>query len=174
MIRGSSCVVLIIVLVLMTAGAWCGESGDGDERTWRAVSDSIVPFLAVSELTLAMEGRHEAGQTAKALVVTALVTQGLKIVTHDKRPDGGSYDSFPSGHTSAAFAMATCLAAYKPGLGLLAYGAAAAIGYSRIEVKAHEWDDVIAGALIGYFIARQFTSHKQDVTATSTAITITF
>ena len=173
-VRARSYLVLAIVVVLASARAWCGESGDGDEKTWRTVSDSIVPYLAVSELTLAMEGRHEAGQTAKALATTTLVTYALKLAIPDERPDGDGMDSFPSGHTSAAFAMATCLAAYKPGLGLLAYGAAAAIGYSRIEVKAHEWDDVIVGALIGYYIARQFTSHKQDVMATSTAITITF
>lgn len=121
-IRGKY-LILVIALVLASARAWCADASDGDEKTWRAVSDSIVPYLAVSELTLAMdgrEGRHEATQAAKALAVTGVVTQALKIITHVKRPDGGSYDSFPSGHTSAAFAMATCVAAYQPDLSLLA------------------------------------------------------
>lgn len=165
--------ILAVALVLMSMPAWCAESGYGDEETWRALSASIMPYLAVGQLTVATEGNHEATQTAKALVTTTVVTFALKLAIPDERPDGDGMDSFPSGHTSAAFAMATCVAAYKPGLGLLAYGAAAAIGYSRIEVKAHEWDEVIAGALIGYFVARQFTSHEQGDSA-SAAITITF
>lgn len=58
--------------------------------------------------------------------------------------------SFPSGHTTSAFAGAGFIyERYGPLYGIPAYSLAALTGYSRIVADAHHWDDVLAGASVG-------------------------
>jgi membrane-associated phospholipid phosphatase len=52
--------------------------------------------------------------------------------------------------------MATVLAEYQPKCKWLAYGVASTIGWSRIETDAHHWQDVVAGAALGYYVALHF------------------
>jgi membrane-associated phospholipid phosphatase len=61
-------------------------------------------------------------------------------------------DSMPSGHTTAAFAMAVALAYRWPKLALLWIALAAGVGLSRTLVDAHFPSDVILGALLGTVI----------------------
>ena len=66
--------------------------------------------------------------------------------------------SFPSGHTTAAFAAATVFAQeYKDRLWvpILSYSAASLIGLSRITENAHWASDVFAGAALGYVTGLQ-------------------
>ncbi|MBE3574508.1 MAG: phosphatase PAP2 family protein [Firmicutes bacterium] len=67
----------------------------------------------------------------------------------------GDHDSFPSGHTAAAFALADVLAHRYPDGAALFYAGAAAVGYSRVYEKAHWPSDVVAGALLGLLASRQ-------------------
>jgi membrane-associated phospholipid phosphatase len=69
-----------------------------------------------------------------------------------------SLQSFPSGHSSGTWAVATVLAhqyPYRHIVPLLAYGGAAAMSYARMVVDAHWFSDVVVGGLIGYGCARQ-------------------
>ncbi|WP_455211939.1 phosphatase PAP2 family protein [Kaarinaea lacus] len=59
--------------------------------------------------------------------------------------------SFPSGHTAAAFVMATLISFFYPSLSLLAYSAASIIGFSRVLLGVHFPSDILAGALLGTF-----------------------
>ncbi|HEY2722881.1 MAG TPA: phosphatase PAP2 family protein [Chitinophagaceae bacterium] len=70
--------------------------------------------------------------------------------------------SFPSGHTTVAFAAATVFAMeYKdrPLVPILAYSAATLIGLSRITENKHWITDVVAGAALGFFTGRQVVNN---------------
>jgi undecaprenyl-diphosphatase len=57
--------------------------------------------------------------------------------------------SFPSGHTSGAFALATLTALHYGGLAGALYLWAAAVGVSRVVLGVHFPTDILAGALLG-------------------------
>lgn len=70
----------------------------------------------------------------------------------------GAGSSFPSGHTILAFSVATVMARRyghrHAWVRWVAYGAAGAVGFSRITLQAHFPSDVFLGAALGYSIAR--------------------
>lgn len=68
----------------------------------------------------------------------------------DKQTDAGS-PSFPSGHTSNAFATATAMTFAFPKwyVAAPAFAWASAVGYSRMHLGVHYPSDVIVGAAVG-------------------------
>ncbi|MBE3085453.1 MAG: phosphatase PAP2 family protein [Bacteroidetes bacterium] len=67
-----------------------------------------------------------------------------------RKSDGGS-PSFPSGHTSMAFATATSLTLAYPKWYIIvpSYTWASTVGYSRMHLGVHYPSDVLIGALVG-------------------------
>jgi len=68
-----------------------------------------------------------------------------------------SYVSFPSGHTAAAFSLATVVALQYRHSGwvpVAAYTIAAGVGLSRLAMDRHWASDVAVGALVGHLVAR--------------------
>jgi len=68
-------------------------------------------------------------------------------------PRGPRAHSFPSGHATAAFAVATVIAEEwhgVPGVAVAAYGLAGLVGVSRITDHAHWASDAVAGAVLGW------------------------
>ena len=113
-------------------------------------------------------------------ITSTSLTSLLKNATDRERPDGSDRESFPSGHTSRAFAYA---AASRRNLeattlsrgwqiGLIAGFETLAIGtgWARIEAQKHYPSDVLAGAALGncvaLFIHDAFLGTAGDVTAT--------
>jgi hypothetical protein len=86
------------------------------------------------------------------LISTGMVTP-LKHITKVTRPDGSTDNSFPSGHTTTAFANAEFLRQeYKdvsPWYGILGYAAAVTTGSLRVYNNRHWVSDVVAGAGFG-------------------------
>ena len=76
-----------------------------------------------------------------------------------KKSDGGG-PSFPSGHTSGAFATATALSLEYPKWYIIvpSYLWAGTIGYSRLHLGVHYPSDVLGGMIVGAGSA--FLSYK--------------
>jgi membrane-associated phospholipid phosphatase len=132
------------------------EFGDMGEVLEPIVSGSITggAFLA-SRLTKNEHFRAFGYSVAQAYLTNGILTQGIKYATHRMRPDGSDSKSFPSGHTSSAFTVATVVTNYygkKWGIPLYAF--AGFVGVSRIEKGAHWPSDVLAGAALGYISGR--------------------
>ncbi len=118
----------------------------------------------------------------EAIADVEVVTTVLKDATKRVRPAGFSthgnlYDSwfessgsflrgngsFPSGHTIAAFSVATVIARRYGNhrwVPYAAYGIAALVGFSRLSLSAHFMSDVFMGGALGYSISR-FTVLQQ-------------
>ncbi|WP_315108361.1 phosphatase PAP2 family protein [Clostridium intestinale] len=74
--------------------------------------------------------------------------EGIKLIV--KPP---SSFSFPSGHTSSAFAAATILSLHIKKYSFLFITLACIIGFSRIYLYVHYLSDVIAGMCLGIVVA---------------------
>jgi len=131
---------------------------------------------------MAQVGLH----SAEAVFIGDMITGSIKMVAGRKRPylspdnpydfrlfrgfRGDSVRSFPSGHTTSAFAAAaaaTAEAGYqwkssKPFVGTVLFGAAGIVGLSRMYNNAHWASDVAVGAAIGSFVGWKVTRYAHD------------
>lgn len=97
-------------------------------------------------------------------LVKSTVTDGLKDRIDETRPSGHGDDSFPSGHTSNAFAHAAFIhRRYGINQAILPYAMASFVGYSRVQARAHYVHDVLAGAAVGFLSAWIFADPKYNV-----------
>ncbi len=120
-------------------------------------SGNIIYLAAAVGLPLlsdGSQGRNHALRAADAIGTSVVITEGLKNLFHEKRPDSNAHDSFPSGHATAAFAAATVESDLHPKQAALWFTGATLISLSRLRLHRHYGRDVIAGALIGYGTAR--------------------
>jgi membrane-associated PAP2 superfamily phosphatase len=106
-----------------------------------------------------------------------LLTLPLKVVVGRSRPyaEKGSTDfhplnggeSFPSGHVTQAFALASVIAEHadRPWVSCVSYGLAGLVGVARMEQRAHFMSDVVAAGLIGTFMGKAVVSYNQALRA---------
>lgn len=131
--------------------------------------------LALGYLASGKASQQTYGTAIQAAGEAMLVTQSLKFLTGRKRPrelgsdaddflgPGTRYNSFPSGHTSNAFAIATVFAEKHPKRKWLYYALATGVGLSRIQKHAHYSSDVFFGATIGIWAGHRAVRHKTYV-----------
>ena len=142
-----------------------------------AIGTALVPvaFLAVGLVKHDKKMKDTALFSAEAVADVEVVATALKAATTRARPVdlsphsgfGDSFwegrssltgGSFPSGHTIAAYSVATIISRrygkehrWVP---WAAYGLATAVGFSRLSLSAHFVSDVFMGGVLGYSISR--------------------
>jgi len=152
---------------LASLSNWYGRSG----KNAFIVSAGVIGAVAVGGW-LADEDRmvDTAAIMTESLVFSTAISGLAKVILGRKRPhaDEGPHKfnwfvgpgdhesvSFPSGHTSTAFALAGAGAGRHPYwyVQIPAYTLAVSAGLQRIDSRAHWTSDVITGALIGYSVS---------------------
>jgi membrane-associated phospholipid phosphatase len=128
-----------------------GLVGDDARTRWVAEDGLIASLIAGGIVTPALKfvaGRTRPRDTGK---------------TFEFKPFGGG-SSFPSGHTTEAFAVASVIATEYDSrwVKVVSYGSAALVGFARIHHQAHFLSDVTAGALIGTAVGRSVVHHHDE------------
>lgn len=144
------------------------NNGLEDNDINRSVNDSIVKAGDMLQILLPATGYfaawlHDDFEGAKQLTYATLSTQliihGVKEGVGRKRPNESSWNSFPSGHTGAAFSGAAFLQSrYGAYWGIPAYAAATFVGASRIHGNRHYAGDVVAGGATAFLMNQYFVS----------------
>lgn len=140
---------------------------------------AVRPALAVVFLGGLMAGDDRMADAAftalESVILANLITNGLKGAFGRARPWQGEgpdsfapfsgNTSFPSGHSTTAWAALTPFAQYYGGATeVVLYGLAATTAFSRMATEAHWLSDVLAGSAIGFTTAYALTRrHRSGV-----------
>jgi membrane-associated phospholipid phosphatase len=173
----------------------------GINRIYSGIWDFLMPWITwlgngwaimVVILLLFAWNRRFAAFTAVACILAAVITYSLKetIYYGEPRPkyvfaqepefrivpgfesQMHEYDTFPSGHTTGAFALFCCLAIAlrKNWMRFACLLFALIAGYSRIYLSQHFLNDVYAGSVIGtvsVLLVMTLAIHKGWIRVTS-------
>ncbi|MDP4278263.1 MAG: phosphatase PAP2 family protein [Bacteroidota bacterium] len=142
------------------------ESFDG---VFKLLTNTAAPISAGIPVGMLGVGliKGDSALTRHAIVIgasvvsSAMITLAMKAIVKRPRPfttysdiekltSGGGY-SFPSGHTSGAFSLATSLSLDYPKWYVIipSYVWASAVGYSRMDLGVHYPSDILMGAVVG-------------------------
>ena len=170
------------------------EMGEADRQVAlsRHISDVGSAYsLAAVAGTFYLIGRakhndraRETGLLSAEAMIDSLIVEGaLKGITRRGRPldgverseffDGGS--SFPSGHATQTWAVATVIANEyndRPAVQIAAYGVATAVSVARFTGHKHYLSDIVAGSALGWGIGRYvYRTHHVSATADDQSVT---
>jgi membrane-associated phospholipid phosphatase len=139
------------------------------DNTFRTITNSVSPITISTPVILYGIGlikkdtltREKSIYIGATLISAAAISTILKYSVNRTRPfvtypylekeTSAKSPSFPSGHTSDAFALATSLSLSYPKWYVIvpSYAWAGAVGYSRMDLGVHYPSDVLVGAIIG-------------------------
>lgn len=174
------------ILALGGAGAWFAHPADGAVTSKLSnasqLEETLEPGAILGGFPLQTGGAFltyglgrafkndcvaaVGGELVQAQLIAQALTYGIKGTARRARPEGGGF-SFPSGHTTAAFASATVLQRHFGWkVGAPAYAAAGYVAASRVQGKRHYLSDVMFGAALGVVAGRTVTmpgGHKMSL-----------
>lgn len=157
---------------------------NGPVMFYSTLGNAGLLFIVATLLLLCFRRTRKMGAAAAAGLIVDLLVVNVTIKPLVSRPrpwltmagfqnllTSSDPNSFPSGHTCAAFAFAAaiCMTAPKKWMKAAALIVAALMGLSRLYVGVHYPSDVLAGAvigtvcgLLGAWIIRRFTQWRQS------------
>jgi hypothetical protein len=98
-----------------------------------------------------------------ALSVTGVVTTGLKVIRDNDTPNGQRW-SWPSGHTSSSFTVASVLDEfYGPKVGIPAYALASLVAYRMMDAGDHWGSDIVFGATLGWVVGHTIAGKHKNL-----------
>ncbi|MEM1258438.1 MAG: phosphatase PAP2 family protein [Bacteroidota bacterium] len=159
--------IITIIVGLVHFSVLAQQPLTANEQWHKNTGDALVvslPVLALGSTFIWKDGQEGTYQFSKALTSTLALSYGLKFLVEKERPNGENNLSFPSAHTSVAFASAAFVQKrYGWEYGIPAYALATYVGYTRIQANKHDGWDVLAGAAIGTGMSYLFTkTYKKD------------
>jgi membrane-associated phospholipid phosphatase len=172
-------VILVLMLSVSAVGQntdirWLdkinGPVNTSKDKCWKFVSNTVTPVNIATPLSMFATGlvthnkdlQKRSYYTAASLLLAAGLSTSFKVIIRRPRPfttypdiitkkgNGGSF-SFPSGHTTMAFATATSLSLSFPKWYVIvpSYTYAAAVAYSRMYLGVHYPSDILGGIILG-------------------------
>lgn len=135
----------------------------GDLAELGDVSGQLVPnaiYAGYQYFFAGEKGKERSLYMTKASLFAGGTTFFLKRLINQKRPNSYDRNSFPSGHTTVAFAFAGVIHNEHPEYKYPAFALASLVGVSRINDNAHFLHDVVAGASIG--LAFAYSLHRKS------------
>lgn len=139
----------------------------GDSSLYGDILGQLVPNIlysggmAISGFYGDKKGYDRAIGMFKATAYSSAVTTVIKYTAREPRPyDKSLKNSFPSGHTTTAFAFSGFVAAeHGWAWGIPALLTSTFVGYSRVNDNRHYLHDVLAGATIGWVYGWGISKH---------------
>ncbi len=102
------------------------------------------------DLSFKSKSLHRAFFMFESTLYAGVATTLLKTVVKEQRPNQADYHSFPSGHSTTAFAFAAVVGLeHEWYYSVPAYALAGFVAFSRLNDNAHYLHDTIAGATVG-------------------------
>jgi membrane-associated phospholipid phosphatase len=161
-----------------------GSRGASSARVLSDVGDTAAGAVLIGTGYLIGRWSHHdqlaeaSSLSAEALLSAGLYSTVLKGIAARHRPGDdtngkffdyhhtvGSVESFPSGHATGAFTVATVFAGVysdKKWVAWFAYGTAGLIGASRVTLGRHFPSDVLVGGILGNSIGRMVLAHREQ------------
>lgn len=176
---------ILILMALVPPMANSNAIGDVDRDLFLYIHkdlnngflDSVLPaiqrmgdppvYLAICTLLLAF-GNEKMAETGKlaaaAFLESGFIVYTLKQIINRPRPlDELEEVSFPSGHSTLAFSLATVVGHEYPRIRIPLYITASATAFSRVYLGRHYPGDVIFGALVGTLVGIQMIHYRKPV-----------
>ncbi len=161
------------------------RQGAVDLRHFGDAAQAAGPVIGTGFLIQGLAAHSQKSKDTAVLSYESFLVAGaasgiLKGVIGRRRPSktedpftfhpAGHDSSFPSGHTTVAFAAATVFSEQYPHWYVIvpAYAAAGTVGFSRLYANQHWLSDVVAGALLGTVtshLLRNHLRHRRHKTA---------
>ncbi|RDU73810.1 phosphatase PAP2 family protein [Helicobacter aurati] len=121
-------------------------------------------YIATAQLLLSAFIALGVMYVSKMFFVYIAANNQVELARISQRPNQGSFDGFPSGHSTGSFVAAGFICKkYGFKIGIFAIIAAGLVGISRVYADKHTIIQVICGSLLGFFVSYMLTDSKISI-----------